>query len=121
MPVLAIISLGVMAPGLSKTALSPEEKSIIVDSIPISQSPPSSTIKSMMPANSSRTSAALVGETFPKRLAEGATRPPLNLRNSSFAIGCAGTRIATVSCPPVRAFKTLLSFLNTIVRGPGQN
>ena len=70
---------------------------MMVDSMPTSQSPPSNTIKSRIPSNSLRTSAALVGETFPKRLAEGATTPLLNLHNSVCAIGCAGTRIATVS------------------------
>ena len=93
---------------------------MMVDSIPTSQSPPSKTIKPNIPSNSLRTSAALVGETLPKRLAEGATTPPLNLRSNSWAIGCAGARMATVSWPPVSSFKTLLSFLKTSVRGPGQ-
>ena len=93
---------------------------MMVDSIPTSQSPPSKTIKPNMPSNSLRTSAALVGETLPNRLADGATTPPLNLRSNSCAIGCAGARMATVSCPPVRSLKTLLSFLKTKVKGPGQ-
>ena len=99
-----------MTPGLSSMGLSPDDKSMMVDSMPTSQSPPSNTINPNSPSNSLRTSAALVGDTLPKRLADGATTPPLNLRSNSWAIGCAGARMATVSCPPVISLKTLLSF-----------
>ena len=43
----------------------------------------------------------MVGETWPERLADGATTGPPNARKISRATGCAGTRIAIVSSPAV--------------------
>ena len=63
----------------------------------------------MRPARSLCTWAAVVGETWPDRLADGATTGPPNARRISRATGCAGTRIATVSSPAVARSATAQS------------
>ena len=77
-------------------------QSIIVDSMPISQVPPSM-IKSnsfKLSPNSSSTSLALVGDTAPNLFALGAAIPfPPNSSNflkSSIATGCEGIRNPTL-------------------------
>ena len=105
-------------PGRSRRTCSPS-KPTMVDSRPIWLSPPSSTTRTASP-NSSRTCSARVGLTRPKRLADGAAMPPPNAVNSCCAIGCEGTRIATVSCPPVTTSCTASERGSTIVSGPGQ-
>ncbi len=94
----------------------------MVDSTPTSTGPPS-TIRSIRPARSLCTCAAVVGETCPDRLAEGATTGPPNARRMSRATAWAGTRIATVSSPAVARSATGQSFVfgSTSVSGPGQN
>ena len=95
-------------------------QSTIVDSIPIGHGPPSR-MRSTASPRSARTWAAVVGETCPNRFADGAARPPPNLRKRSSAIGCAGTRKATVSRPPVTAWSTRAAFGTSTVSGPGQH
>ena len=94
----------------------------MVDSTPTSTAPPS-TIRSIRPARSLCTWAAVVGETWPDRLADGATTGPPNARRMSRATGWAGTRIATVSSPAVARSATAQSAVlgSTSVSGPGQN
>ena len=46
--------------------------------------------------------------------------PPPKAVNSCCAMGCAGTRIAIVSCPPVMTSCTLAARGITMVNGPGQ-
>ena len=64
----------------------------------------------------------MVGETWPDRLADGATTGPPKTRRISRATGCAGIRIATVSRPAVARSATVQSGVlgNTSVSGPGQ-
>ena len=50
--------------------------------------------------------AAVVGLTWPKRLAEGAAMPPPNAPSSPRASGWAGTRTPTVARPPVTTSST---------------
>ena len=75
------------------------------------------------PARSLCTCAAVVGETWPDRLADGATTGPPNARRMPRATGWAGIRIATVSSPAVARSATAQSavFGSTSVSGPGQN
>src|SRR3954465_10236841 len=94
--------------------------STMVDSIPTSQGPPSTTRSTASPS-SSRTCCADVADRRPNRLADGAAIPPPNARNNRCAIGCEGTRTPTVSCPPVTRSLTWAARLNTMVSGPGQN
>ena len=63
----------------------------MVDSMPTSAAPPSSTHSTAAP-NSRRTCSAVVAETRPYRLAEGAAMPPPKRRRSCCATGCDGTR-----------------------------
>src|SRR6202040_3827192 len=63
-------------PGRNRAGLS--RQATIVDSTPTGVAPPS-TIKSMRPLKSAWTCSALVGETWPERLAEGATTGPPHL------------------------------------------
>ena len=68
--------------------------------------------------------AAVVGETWPDKLADGATTgPPKARRMASGRRGWAGTRIATVSSPAVARSATAQSSVlgSTSVSGPGQN
>ena len=85
---------------------------------PVSASP--SRITRTLSPNSSRTCSARVGESRPYRLAEGAAMPPPKAVSSCWAIGCAGTRIAMVSWPPVITSCTLAARGITMVSGPGQ-
>ena len=107
-------------PGLNRRIPSLPVKSTMVDSMPNSQSPPSRIKISLSLPNSAYTSAARVGETLPKRLAEGATNASPKAVNNSCANGWLGERRATVDCPPVIVSKTCLSFFKTKVNGPGQ-
>ena len=70
----------------------------MVDSTPTATAPPS-TIRSIRPSRSLCTWAAMVGDTWPDRLADGATTGRPKTRRMSRATGCAGIRIATVSRP----------------------
>ena len=70
---------------------------------------PPSTIRSIRPARSLCTCAAVVGETWPDRFADGATTGPPKARRMSRATGWAGTRIATVSSPAVARSATAQS------------
>ena len=91
------------------------------NSTPTSTGPPS-TIRSIRPARSLCTCAAVVGETWPDKFADGATTGRPNARRMSRARGCAGTRIAIVSRPAVARSATAQSvvFGSTSVSGPGQ-
>ena len=77
----------------------------------------------MRPRRSASTCAALVGETWPERLADGATTGPPNAASSARATGCAGTRTATLSSPASArsATRNPAAFGSTSVSGPGQN
>ena len=77
----------------------------------------------MRPRRSASTCAARVGETWPERLAEGATIGPPNAASSAAPAGCAGTRSATLSRPASASSATGQSgrLGSTSVRGPGQN
>ncbi len=88
-----------IAPGRSSAGPSPVNPTI-VDSIPTAHGPPSRMIDSASP-RSSATCCAVVGEMRPKRLADGAAIPPPNSARSARATGCEGTRMPTLSCPPV--------------------
>ena len=94
----------------------------MVDSTPTGQGPASITM-SMRPRRSASTWAALVGETWPERLAEGATTGPSKAASKARATGCAGTRTATLSSPASARSATPQSgrFGSTSVSGPGQN
>ena len=94
----------------------------MVDSTPIGAGPPS-TMRSMRPRRSASTCCAVVGETWPERLAEGATIGRPNAASISRATGWLGTRTAMVSRPAVASSATGQSarFGNTSVSGPGQN
>ncbi len=107
-------------PGRSKVG-SPRQATM-VDSTPTGQGPASITM-SMRPRRSASTCAALVGETWPERLAEGATTGPLKAASKARATGCAGTRTATLSRPASARSATPQSgrFGSTSVSGPGQN
>ena len=70
----------------------------MVDSTPTGQGPASITM-SMRPRRSASTCAALVGETWPELLADGATTGPSKAASNACATGCAGTRTATLSRP----------------------
>src|SRR5829696_5967245 len=105
-------------PGRRSAGESPD-RSTIVDSSPTLLGPPSM-IRSTRSPSAARTCAAVVGETDPNRLADGAAIPPPNARRSSRASGCAGTRRPTVSRPPVTASGTRGPRRRMIVSGPGQ-
>ena len=85
-----------MTPGLRITGpkVSIRDKSTIVDSIPTSHAPPSMTCKAgknklaiLTGENSSSTCVAQVGDTHPKRFADGAAKPPPNCSNICKATG----------------------------------
>ena len=65
----------------------------------------------------------LVGETWPERLADGATTGAPNALRIARATGCEGMRIAMVSRPAVASSATgqPAAFGSTRVSGPGQN
>src|SRR3546814_7383679 len=93
-----------MCPGRSNTGPTPRpsrDTSTMVDSMPTSDGPPSSTNNWSVPnsGNSVRTCAACVGETCPNLLADGAATPPCplgfwraNSRSKAWATGCDGQR-----------------------------
>ena len=101
-------------------------QSIIVDSSPTIDLPPSKTISLTLKYkdNSSITSSALVGDTLLNLLALGAAipKPPNDSNSSSKEIAQVlfGTLTPTFSCPPV--MKSLANLLRgqTKVNGPGQ-
>ena len=68
---------------------------------------------------------AVVGETCPKRLADGAAipEPPsaVNAPSNWRATGCNGMRSPTLSWPPVTASATCAARGTISVSGPGQN
>ena len=78
-------------PGRSRVG-SPRQATM-VDSTPTGVGPPS-TIRSMRPRRSASTCAAVVGETWPERLADGATTGPPNAASKRCATGWSGTRTA---------------------------
>ena len=95
----------------------------MVDSSPTGAGPPS-TISSMRPRRSASTCAAVVGETWPERLADGATTGPPNAARMARATGWSGTRTPMVSRPAVASCgdRTIRdAFGSTSVSGPGQN
>src|ERR1041385_1544526 len=108
-----------MRPGRRSTGAAPE-RSTMVDSMPTSVGPPSST-RSTSPPRSAYTCAEVVGETWPKRFAEGAATPPPNCSSKFRATGCDGRRMPTVSWPPVTKSFAFCERRRTRVSGPGQN
>ncbi len=89
----------VIQPGLNIIGIV-EVKSIMVDSNPKVDFPPSIII-STLPIKSSITCSAFVGLGFPETFALGAATYPPKRDIISFAILFAGSLIATVSSPPV--------------------
>ena len=96
-PKTASISSRAMAPGRSSAGVSPR-KETIVNSSPACARPPSR-MRSMRPARSSATCAAVTGLTWPEILAEGAASGPPKARSSANAAGCDGMRSATLARP----------------------
>ena len=95
----------------------------MVDSTPTATAPPS-TIRSIRPARSLCTWAAVVGETWPDRLAEGATTGPPNARRKSPAPPDArepGSRSYRARRWRDRPPSQSPVFGSTSVSGPGQN
>ena len=94
----------------------------MVNSTPTGVAPPS-TIRSIRPRRSASTCCAVVGETWPERLAEGATTGRPKAVRMSRATGWSGTRTAMLSSPAVASSATgqLSAFGSTSVSGPGQN
>ena len=105
-----------------RSSIGASKQPTMVDSTPTATGPPS-TIRSIRPARSPCTWAAVVGDTWPDRLADGATTGPPKARRMASAAGWAGTRIATVSSPAVARSATAQSadLGSTSVSGPGQN
>ena len=95
-------------------------RSTMVDSTPIVHGPPSRTRSTSSP-RSARTCSAVVGLTWPKRLAEGAAMPPPNASSTASVNGWAGTRRAMVSRPPATVGSTSGRRCSTMVSGPGQH
>ncbi len=93
----------------------------MVDSTPAVQGPPSST--GTRPSNPATTCAAVVGDSRPERLAEGAASGRPAARISSSASGWSGMRMPTVSSPAVTISLRPAPGLrrSTSVSGPGQN
>jgi hypothetical protein len=96
----------------------------MVDSMPTSLWPPSSTGQREPSApNSSRTCWAVVGLTWPNLLADGAATPPLpplKACSRRIATGCDGQRMPTVSWPPETASGMFGARFRIMVSGPGQ-
>ena len=91
----------------------------IVDSTPISTSPPS-TIISILPSISSFTCSAAVGLGRPDVFALGAAMYPPPASMTALAISWLGILTATVFRPPVVPYGTFSFFSKIIVSGPGQ-
>ena len=89
---------------------------------PLRVAPPSSTM-SMRPSRSAMTCCAVVGETWPERLADGATIGLPNAASSARATGWSGTRTAIVSRPAVARSATGQPGAcgSTSVSGPGHS
>ena len=100
----ALDRLARQAAGPQQRRIAPRQETI-VDSTPTLVGPPS-TIRSMRPSRSARTCAAVVGETWPDRLAEGATTGSPNASSRSRATGWSGTRTAIESSPAVASSDT---------------
>ena len=114
-----LILSSVIIPGLKIAGLS--VKSIIVDSMPILQDPPSRMNFILFP-NSSTTSLADVGLSFDEIFALGAASGVFKIFSNFLAILCLGILTATVFFPAV-AFLEILDtsfFLSINVIGPGQ-
>lgn len=116
----------VKMPGRNRTGL-PREQSMMVDSMPTSQAPPSKMSAKawfVLSAKACWTCCAVVGLVRPKRLALGAAIPyppkSSNCFMSSCATGCEGQRSPMVFCPPAAAVPTLGFRLTMMVSGPGQ-
>ena len=94
----------------------------MVDSTPTGVAPPS-TMRSMRPPRSASTWSAVVGDTWPERLADGATTGLPKAARISRATVWSGTRTAMVSRPAVASSATgqLAALGRTSVSGPGQN
>ena len=94
----------------------------MVDSMPTDVGPPSR-IRSIRPRRSLSTCAAVVGETWPERLADGATTGLPSARRRPRATGWSGTRMAMLSSPAVARSATgqFGRLFSTSVSGPGQN
>ena len=112
-----------MAPGRNSTG-TPRVQSMMVDSMPTAQAPPSSTSSSS--PNASATCCAVVGLTLPKWLALGAATPHTGGSSrwlaacTAWATGWAGQRRPTLSCPPVEARAAAGRRGRISVSGPGQ-
>ena len=109
-------------PPSRRTTGSSPVTSTTVDSSPIGAGPPSRMIATLAPRSAS-TCAAVVGLTWPERLALGAAIGRSAARSSAWATGCAGTRSAMVSRPAVARSATgqPACLAITRVRAPGQN
>ena len=90
-------------PGRSKAGA--PRQATIVDSTPTGVAPPS-TMRSMRPRKSARTCAAVVGETWPERFADGATTGLPKAARIFCATSWFGTRTAMVSRPAVASSAT---------------
>ncbi len=119
-PSTASIASAGTPPGRNSVGASPTS-STIVDSTPMRHAPPSSTHATSVPPSSASTSAAVVGLTRPKRLADGAATGKAHRSSRARATGWSGTRSPTVSRPPVVAGDSCGARRNTNVSGPGQN
>ena len=110
----------VIPPGRNRRAISPVQ-SIMVDSRPDSQGPPSST-RSNLPSSPSKTCVAVLGLIRPDGLALGAAIGLPKACKSVWAPRCAGTRIPSLLNPAVVSTATGQSSLRCKinVRGPGQ-
>ena len=91
----------------------------MVDSSPTWHSPPSRITCTASP-NSSRTCSARVGLDVPVAIGRRRGDAAAEGVSSCCAIGCAGTRMATLSWPPVTMSCTLAARGSTSVSGPGQ-
>ena len=94
-------------------------KSMMVDSTPTRQGPPSTT-PSILPSMSSRTCAAVVQLGRPEVLALGAATGAPEAAIIARVTAWSGQRIPTVSSPPVVTSGTQSAFGSIIVSGPGQ-
>ena len=109
---------GVIAPGRSSAGTLPV-RSTMVDSSPTATAPPSR-IMSIFPPRSSATWRAEVGLGRPEVFAEGAAIGSPAARIRALAFGSSGSRIATVSSPPLVSRGTASLFGKIMVSGPGQ-
>ena len=84
---------------------------------------PLSTTAAIRPSSPAITCPAVVGDTAPDRLAEGAATGRPTARINASASACAGTRTANVSNPAPASSATghVTRRGSTIVNGPGQN